>query len=88
MDVCPICEASLTLNIGKLVPAYTCITYIPVSRIAPETKTNKNKQKSVTAPIMKPIDDQKPETFWPEKLSMVGSERVEVYFAVDHFYKI
>ena len=37
---------------------------------------------------MKPIDDQKPETFWPEKLSMVGSERVEVYFAVDHFYKI
>ena len=63
MYVCPICEASLihhTLYMRHLVAAYTCITYFPVRK---KYIKNKYLKKHVTAPILKPTDDQKPETF-------------------------
>ena len=41
-----------TLYIGNLVPAYICIIYFPVG-----------KSKRITMRILKPTDDQKPETF-------------------------
>ena len=66
MNVCPIYEASLshhTLYMGNLFIAYTCITYFPVS-----IKTNYTppppKKKRITAPILKPTDDHKPDTFF------------------------
>ena len=58
MNVCSICEASLshhTLYMGNLVPAWQ------ISLLAKKKMAEK---KRITAPILKPTDDQKPETFF------------------------
>ena len=65
MNVCLICEASLshhTLYMGNLVAVYICITYFPVG--GGKKDYQNNTQKCITAPILKPTDDQKPETFF------------------------
>ena len=47
--------ATVLCIIGNLVPAYTCIACFPVVK--------KFTKKRITAPILKPTGDQKPETF-------------------------
>ena len=64
MNVCLICEASLsrcTLCMGHLVPAYTMYH---VFRCWPKKKMAGKNKKCVTALILKQTDDQKPETFF------------------------
>ena len=66
MNICPICEASLsyhTLYVGNLVPAYTCITYFPVAK-KKDYQKKINKKMHVTTLILKKtyMYDQKSET--------------------------
>ena len=62
MNVCPICEASLSHH-GKFGPVYTMYRVYNVSRISLLAKKLWLKQKKgVATPILKPTDDQKPET--------------------------
>ena len=62
----PLLAVILRISIGIWSPRIQCITCFPVGK--KNQKTNKwPKRRRVSAPILKPTDDQKPDTFfvWP-----------------------
>ena len=86
MNVCPICEASHsrhTLYIGNFVPMHTWCLYFPIGK----KKTNKIK-KRVTASILKPTYDQKPDTFLGLKICILCFSLLHLQFLFDCYIAV